>query len=92
MKYLFIALILIPTDVYPEAKPTSFAFTNPKVACSLLDGKLILGRAWPFGNWEDCAYAVLSVAQQLDSQKDAAIKQLAEEKSKQCLGPVQEKK
>lgn len=76
-------LILFLSPLFADApKPAPFVFITPKAACSLLDGKLVLARAWPFGSWEDCSYAVLSAAQQLDAQKDALAKQLSDEQAK----------
>lgn len=92
MKFLLL-LILVPVSGYAAEPPKSppFVFITQKAACSLIDGKLVLSRAWPFGSWEDCAYSVLSAAQQLDAQRDLLAKQLAEEKAKPapvCLGSV----
>ncbi len=95
MKHLLIALLL-PITAYseakPDAKPTAFTFIMPKSACTLIDGKLILPDDWPFGSWEDCAYAVLSAAQQLDAIKDGLTKQLAEEKAKAPVCPIKNSK
>lgn len=92
MKSIFIALLFISALAFCDEKKTQvFVFATPKASCNLVDGKLILSKMWPLGSWEDCAYAVLSAAQQLDQQKELLAKQLADERSKPqptCLGPV----
>lgn len=76
MSKLLIAL-LIPIALFADApKPKVFVFANPKASCNLIEGKLVLAKAWPLGSWEDCAYAILFAAQQLDAQRDALQKQV----------------
>lgn len=76
-----IILFLISAPLFADApKPNVFTFNTAKPACSLLDGKLILPRMWPFGSWEDCAYALLSAAQQLDAMRDKLDKELQAQK------------
>lgn len=76
MKHVF--MLLFATSLYaaeiPKTQP--FPFNSAKPACNLVDGKLILARAWPYGSWEDCAYSILSVAAQLDAQRIQLTKQL----------------
>lgn len=58
----------------PKTPPV--VFSSPHPACSLIDGKLVLIKPWPIGSWEDCAYAALGLAVQLDGQKVDLIKQV----------------
>lgn len=44
-------------------------FISQKPACTLTNGKLVLAKAWPFGSWEDCAYSILGLANQINNQK-----------------------
>lgn len=81
-------LLLLTATLFAESKPQAFAFTAQKPICSLIDGKVVLSKAWPLGSWEDCAYAILSTAQQLDNLRDQAVKQLAEEKAKVPACPI----
>ncbi len=70
MTRLFLFLTLasgIFADAPPAPEPINFITSKP--ACSLLNGKLILAKAWPFGSWEDCAYSILNVAGQINQQK-----------------------
>lgn len=85
MKYLL--LLFIPViGMADGVKP--FVFIIPKAACTLMEGKLLLSKAWPLGSWEDCANAVLLAAQQLDNQKDALEKQLSAERDKAVSCPT----
>lgn len=59
-----------------EPKPTIFTFVLPKAVCTISDGKLVLAKMWPMGNWEECAYAILGAAQTLDNQKDTVLREL----------------
>lgn len=77
MKALFFLLSSIalaqsptPAPVKPAEPPKQqYTFVeNPKPTCSLIDGKLVLGKMWPLGSWEACAYSILQIATQLDMQ------------------------
>lgn len=82
-------LLLLTATLFADApKQQAFMFSTPKASCSLLDGKLVLSKAWPLGSWEDCAYAILGAAQQLDKLRDELAKQLAEEKAKVPVCPT----
>lgn len=77
MKYIFSFLFLTSLCAAEPAKAPKqppVVFNTPKPACSLIDGKLVLVKAWPIGSWEDCAYAALSLAIQMDNQKADIIK------------------
>lgn len=87
---LFLFLVLFSFEAYSEPKQPTFIFTDHKPICHLVDGKLVLAKKWPFGNWEDCAYSVLSAATQLDTQAQAVAKELAAEKAK-CANLVPKK-
>lgn len=82
MKKLFIAPLLFSLTAFSNEKPKTYTFIAPKASCTLIDGALVLTKGWPLGSWEDCAYAILTVAQQLDAMKDTLTKQLADEKAK----------
>ena len=72
--------MLISTSLYAveAAKQPPISFGSVKPSCTLIDGKLILGRAWPLGSWEDCAYSVLQAAFQLDAKNVELNKKLEE--------------
>lgn len=75
---LLLCLTLFAADA---PKPPPVVFSEVKPACNLIDGKLVLAKSWPFGNWEACAYSILQVASQLAGQRDALVKEIEAIKS-----------
>lgn len=73
------ALLFFSLTLFADYQPP-YTFNTPQPECTLIDKKLVLGRKWPLGNWESCAYAVLSVAQQLDALRDKAERELQAQK------------
>lgn len=83
MQRLIVSLaLLLSVSSFCETKPQQITFSSVKPACSIVDNKLILAKAWPFGSWEDCAYSILSTAVQLDAKATQLAKQLEDQKPK----------
>jgi hypothetical protein len=72
---LFFTMNILGAPENPSPQPVNFI--SNKLACTYLNGKITLAKAWPFGSWEDCAYSILGMAGQLNNEKAACERKLA---------------